>query len=178
MLARGGPPLSSSDLRSPSARGASDGPGGPSLLRPFGLVLHRDGTWSHEGQPFRHARLRAVFDRSVRYLPQEGIYVVQIGRFRGQIEVEETAFFVRSVDTELGELTLSDGSAEALEVASLRASTADGALLCTVKRELIAEGLPARFTRTAQAALWGAAEDDPQGPCLHLGGRRVRLPEL
>ena len=154
------------------------GSGGPPPLRPFGLVLHRDGTWSHEGQAFRHARLRAVFDRSVRYLPEEGVYVVQIGRFRGQIEVEEAAFFVRSVDTEVGELMLSDGSAEFLEIESLRASTVDGALLCTVKRELVAEGLPARFTPTAQAALLDAAEDDPQGPCLRVGGRRVRLPEL
>ncbi len=176
----GGPPpdLAGARLRSPAARCAGGGPDGPPPLRPFGLVLHRDGTWSHEGQPFRHARLRAVFDRSVRYLPQEGVYVVQIGRFRGQIEVEEAAFFVRAVDTEVGELTLSDGSAASLEVASLRASTVDGALLCTVKRELVAEGLPARFTQTAQATLLGAAEDDPQGPCLRVGGRRVRLPEL
>ena len=152
--------------------------GGPPPLRPFGLVLHHDGTWAHEGHPFTHARLRAVFDRSVRYLQMEGVYVVQIGRFRGQIEVEEAAFFVRSFEAGSGELALSDGSTESLEVASLRASTVDDALLCTVKRELVAEGLPARFTRTAQAALLGAAEEDPQGPCLLVGGRRVRLPEL
>ena len=152
--------------------------GGPPPLQLFGLVLRHDGTWTHEGHPFTHARLRAAFDRSVRYLPEEGVYVVQIERFRGQIEVEEAAFFVRSFDAGTGELALSDGSAESLEVASLRASTVDGALLCTVKRDLVAEGLPARFTRTAQAALLGAAEDDPEGPCLRVGGRRVRLPEL
>ena len=39
-------------------------PGAPPL-RPFGLVLHHDGRWSHEGVPFLNHRLRAAFDRSV-----------------------------------------------------------------------------------------------------------------
>jgi hypothetical protein len=149
----------------------------PPALRPFGLVLHRDGSWSHEGQPFTHARLRAVFDRSVRFLPDPGVYVVQIGRFRGQIQVEEAAFFVRSVDLGTGRIALSDGSAEILEVASLRASELDGGWLCTVKRDLVPEGLPARFTRAAQAELLGAVEEGPQGPGLRFGRRRVPLPE-
>ena len=58
-------------------------------LEPFGLVLHRDGSWTHEGIRISHPRLRAAFDRSVRYLPGARVYVVQLGRFRGQIEVEE-----------------------------------------------------------------------------------------
>ena len=61
-------------------------------------MLHHDGRWTHEGQPIRNARLRAAFDRGVRYLPDEGKFVVQLGRFRGQIEVEEAAFFVRAFD--------------------------------------------------------------------------------
>jgi len=141
-------------------------------------VLHRDGTWTHEGHRFTHARLRAVFDRCVRYLPEEGVYVVQIGRFRGQIEIEEAAFFVRSVDAETGEIALSDGSAERLEVASLRASAVDGALLCTVKRDLAARGLPARFTPAAQAELLGRVEAGPEGPLLRLRGCLVPVPEL
>ena len=32
-------------------------------LRPFGLLLHADGSWTHQGIPIRHARLRAAFDR-------------------------------------------------------------------------------------------------------------------
>jgi hypothetical protein len=71
---------------------------GPPPLRPFGLVLHHDGRWSHEGVPIRNRRLRAAFDRSVRYLPDASVFVVQLGRFRGQIEVEEAAFFVRAFD--------------------------------------------------------------------------------
>src|SRR5262245_10099760 len=141
-------------------------PKGPPPLAPFGLVLHHDGRWTHEGHPIRHARLRAAFDRSVRWLPAERKYVVQLGRFRGEIEVEEAAFFVRETDLAAGTVRLSDGTAEPLDVASLRVSPIDGALLCTVKRSLSAEGLAARFLPTAQAELLLAVEEAPAGPAL------------
>jgi hypothetical protein len=112
----------------------------------------------------------------VRFLPAEGVYVVQLGRFRGQIEVEEAGFFVREVDLARGTLRLSDGSVEALDVASLRPSRLDGAWLCTVKRALHPEGLPARFTHASQAELLGAVEEDGSGPRLRIAGRLRALP--
>jgi hypothetical protein len=147
----------------------SRAPAGPPPLAPFGLVLHHDGRWTHEGQPIRHARLRAAFDRGVRFLPEERKYVVQLGRFRGEIEVEEAAFFVREVDLASGVVRLSDGSEEPLDPATLRPSPLDGALLCSVKREL-APGLRARFAPSAQAELLLAVEDTPGGPALRLAG--------
>ncbi len=53
---------------------------------------------THEGQAIAHRRLRAAFERGVRYLPAAGKYVVQLGHFRGQLDVEECGFFVRGVD--------------------------------------------------------------------------------
>lgn len=156
-------------------------PRGPPPLRPFGLVLHRDGRWTHEGQPIRNARLRAAFDRSVRFLPEEGeagAYVVQIGRFRGQIELEEAAFFVRSFDADEASIALSDGSRETLDAASLHVSPRDGALLCRVKRDLAEGGLLARFGHAAQAELLGAVEETAQGPALRLAGALRALPPL
>jgi hypothetical protein len=150
---------------------------GPPPLRPFGLVLHRDGRWSHEGQPIRHARLRAAFDRSVRWLPDERAYAVVLGRFRGRIEVEEAAFFVRGFDAASGEIALSDGSREPLDAASLRLSPHDGALLCDVKASLAPGGLPARFTHAAHAELLAAVEEGVRGPRLRLRGASVALPE-
>ena len=47
--------------------------GGPPPLRPFGLVLHHDGRWTHEGVPVTNRRLREAFDRSVRFLPAEAV---------------------------------------------------------------------------------------------------------
>lgn len=104
--------------------------------------------------------------------------MVQLGRFRGQIDVEETGFFVRSFDAATGEVVLSDGSREPIDVGSLRTASADGALLCAVKRDTVAGGLPARFFQAAQAQLLDAVEDGPQGPSLRLDRRLAPLPPL
>ena len=152
-------------------------PAGPPPLRPFGLVLHRDGRWSHEGQPVTNRRLREAFDRAVRYLPEEGKYVVQLGHFRGQIELEECGFFVRDVDAEAGLLALSDGSREPFDPETLHPSHLDDGWLCTVKRGLAPGGLPARFTQAAWAELLQALEETAQGPALRVAGALHRLPE-
>ena len=149
---------------------------GPPPLTPFGLVLHHDGRWSHEGQPIRHRRLREHFDRNVRYLPEEEKFVVTLRHFRGEIEVEEAAFFVRELDLENGRVRLSDGTWEPFDVASLHASTIDGAWLCRVKRDLCAGGVLARFTHAAQADLGNAIEAADGGPSVALGDRLVPLP--
>jgi hypothetical protein len=154
------------------------GDAGPPPLRPFGLVLHRDGRWSHQGEPVLHIRLRTAFDRGVRYLPEEGVYVVQLGRFRGQIEVEEAAFFVRAFDAEGAIVHLSDGTRERLDPSTLRKSEHDDGLLCDVKGDLVTSGLPARFTFAAQADLLTAVEAEDGPPALRVGGRLVLLPDL
>jgi hypothetical protein len=151
---------------------------GPPPLAPFGLVLHHDGRWSHDGQPILHRAIREHFDRSVKYLPTERKFVVALRHFRGEIAVEEAAFFVRAVDLAAGEIALSDGTRERLDVGSLHVSPRDGALLCRVKRDLAPEGLLARFGLGAQAELLAAIEPDGDGFALALGGRRQRVPEL
>jgi hypothetical protein len=147
-------------------------------LRPFGLVLHHDERWSHEGQPILNAKLRRAFDKGVMYLPEHGKYVVTLGHFRGEIELEEAGFFVRSFDADEGTLTLSDRSEEPLDVASLHVSERDGALLCRVKRTLAPEGLLARFSHAAQAELLQHVEEGADGLCLRLAGRLEPLPLL
>ena len=152
---------------------------GPPPLRPFGLVLCHDGSWTHEGQPIRNRKLREHFDRSVVYVPGESCYVVTLRHFRGQVEVEEAGFFVRDLDVETGTIGLSDRSREPLDPASLRPSPIDAALLCTVKRALAPGGLPARFTHAAQAELMNAVEEGEGGaPCLRLAGTLHPLPAL
>jgi hypothetical protein len=165
-----------------SARGESQANQGASSgsppLRPFGLVLHHDGSWTHQGQPIVNRRIRDKFDGSVRYLPDEGKYVVQVGRFRGEIEVEEAGFFVRDVDLARGEVALSDRSRDGLDLGSLRVSELDGAFLCTVKRELVPGGLPARFSHAAQAELLCAVDDGVDGPVIRIEGRSQPMPQL
>ena len=155
---------------------------GPPPLRPFGLVLHHDGRWTHEGHPILNRRLREHFDRSVAFLPDEGErgkYVVTLRHFRGEVEVEEAGFFVRVVDLARGRVALSDGSEDALDVGSLRVSAIDGAWLCRVKRALVEGGVDARFTHAAQAELAAAVELDEAGePGVADAGAWRRLPDL
>lgn len=159
------------------SRAQTPGPAGPPPLRPFGLVLHRDGGFRHEGQPIRNAKLRALFARSLAFLPDEGKYVVRAGHFRGEVEVEEAAFFVRSIDLEAGTITLSDQSEEALVGNSLCWSRFDpDVLMCRVKHALVADGLLARFTHGAQAELLLAADADGDAVSVEVGGDRVRIP--
>ena len=148
---------------------------GPPPLEPFGLVLHHDGSWTHDGVPFVNKKLRERFDRAVRYLPDEAAYVVQIAHFRGEIEGEEAGFFLRLFDPETGSICLSDGSSERLGVESLRLSERDGAFLCAVKRDLAPGGLTARFQHAAHAELLNALDDD--GRSLRICGGSVRLPD-
>jgi hypothetical protein len=141
-------------------------------------VLHHDGRWTHEGIPLLNRKLRAAFDKAVRYLPEEDKYVVQLGRFRGEIELEEAGFFVRTFDAETGELALSDGTSEPLDPASLATSARDGALLCRVKRDLAEGGLLARFDHSAHAALLLAVEGEGEELTLRMAGARHPLPPL
>ena len=149
---------------------------GPPPLRPFGLRLHHDGAWSHEGQPLWNRKLRSAFDRSVKYVPDEDCFVVQLAQFRGQIEVEEAAFFVRDFDAPSGEIVLSDWTREVLDLDSLHVSPLDGAYLCRVKRSSKAKGLLARFHHAAHAEFQNAIEDGPEGPAVLIAGTPRRLP--
>ncbi|MDJ0787138.1 MAG: hypothetical protein QNK05_10060 [Myxococcota bacterium] len=140
---------------------------GPPPLRPFGLRLHHDGRWSHEGQPILNRRLREHFDRSVRYLPDEGKYVVTLRHFRGEVEVEEAGFFVRALDLPEGVVHLSDQTRERFRPETLRLSPIDGALLCLVKQPLAPPwGVPARLDHSVQAELLLALEEGRNG---HVG---------
>ncbi|MDP6981157.1 MAG: hypothetical protein QF570_21565 [Myxococcota bacterium] len=166
-----------------AANAAADAapPGGPPPLRSFDLALHHDGSWTHEGYPFLNRRLREKFDESVRFLPGEGpegrdAYVVQIGRFRGLVDVEEAGFFVEDIDLGAGMVRLSDRSTDALDVSSLRVSEIDGALLCRVKRDLAPDGVLARFSHRAQSEFMNAV--DESGTRIGVAGETVALPEL
>jgi hypothetical protein len=141
-------------------------------------VLHHDGRFSHEGEPILNRRLREHFDRSVGYLPDEKKFIVRLQHFRGEVEVEEAGFFVREVDLDRGEIMLSDGTRERLDVSTLGVSEIDGALLCRVKTELVAEGLLARFSHSAQAELLEAVEPEEDAFAIVIAGERIPFPEI
>lgn len=165
-------------MRPVSADAAIANSAGPPPLQRFGLVLHHDGRFSHEGAPIGNRLLREHFDRSVEYLPEEDKYIVRLGRFRGQIDVEEAGFFVRSIDLASGEMALSDGSREALDVSTLSVSPIDGALLCRIKQKFVVGGLVARFVHSAHAEFMAAIVAEGDHYVVSVGGRLVVCPEF
>lgn len=119
-----------------------------------------------------HPGLHRAFLRGVRFVEDEGVFVVQVGHFRGQIDVEDVPFWVVAYDTESGLIQLTDRSREPLDAASL-APDPDGALRCRVKGRF-----PARFTHAGQAHLLDAVEFRDEIPHVRAAGRWLRAPGL
>ena len=126
----------------------------------------------HEGVQVTHPHLFAAFLRGVRWLDEEDCFVIQLGQFRGQIEVEDVPFWVTGYDADRGELALTDHSREPLAADTLVADP-DEVLRCTVKGRFAA-----RFSWRAQAELLATVDADHNGPFLRIGARSVRLPGL
>src|SRR5262249_6749093 len=135
-------------------------------LAPFGLWLRRDGSFWHEGVRVTHPRLLRALRAGVRWAEAEHTFVVQLGPFRGWLDVEDTAFFVEGYDAATGELELSDRTRESLDAATLVAD-ADDALRCTVKGRF-----PARFTRAAQEHVLAAGELEGERVYVRAGTER------
>ncbi len=138
----------------------------------MGLVLRRNGRFWHEGVKVTHPGLHRAFLRGVRWAEPESTFVVQVGHFRGWLDVEDIAFWVTGYDPRSGELELSDRSAEKIDPRSL-SSDPDEVLRCRVKGRF-----PARFTRAAQAQLLDSVEIEGVAVCLRIGNRCVRVPGL
>ena len=135
-------------------------------------MLRRDGRFVHEGVLVSHPKLHAAFLKGVRFAEQEGVFIVQIGRFRGQIEVEDTPFWVRSYDPARGEIELSDESVEPIQPESLSIDPDE------VLRVLVRGRFPARFTHAAQAHLLDSLEERAGELRLRVGDRWAAIPAL
>ena len=126
----------------------------------------------HEGQKVTHPGLYRAFLRGVRFLDAEGVFVVQIGHFRAEIDVEDVPFWVVAYDEASGEIELTDRSAEPLDASSLTLDP-DGAIRCRVKGRFAA-----RFTHAAQAHLLDAADTRAALPRIRAAGRLLPAPGL
>ena len=141
-------------------------------LRHTGLVLRADMTFWHEGVKVTHRRLHSAFLRGVDFAEEEGVFVVRLGHFRGQIEVEDTPYWVVAYDPERGSVELTDRSEEPLRPETLSIDT-DDVLRCTVKGRF-----PARFTREGQAHLLTNLEMEEGVATVLCGGEWVPAPGL
>ena len=138
------------------------------------IRLDREGRWFHEGDPIENPRIIQLFNRIVTRT-EGGTWLLKAGRSSYPIQVEDTGFFVESVDLTVDPplVALSDGSEEPLDP-----STVDyrpvGNLYCRVK----GGGFRARFKRGLYHALADRMEEEKGKVFLNLGARRVYLAEL
>ncbi len=134
------------------------------------LFLSKEGVWKFDGVEITHARTLEVLRKNL-HRCEEGIYV-QIGREQSWVEVEDTIYFVSSVDgtPENGfQLTLSDKTQEDLNPSSLRYKPER--LVCRVK-----EGTEeARFLRGPYHDILQHLIEDDMGYSLQIKGEKIHL---
>ena len=111
------------------------------------IRLDANGKWTHEGLDFENQRIIDLFSRSVSRTAG-GTWVLVIPPFTYPIEVDDTGYFVTSINPALGQVKLSDDSVELLDLDSLRYEP-DGRLYCRVKNG----AFEARFLRHAYYAM-------------------------
>ena len=125
---------------------------GPPPLAPIGLgpaprrQLLARGRARHAPAPARRVPAPACAGPR-----PSGTFVVQLGVFRGWLDVEDTAFFVTAYDAAQRRARALGPLARAARAATRSRSIADDVLRCTVKGRFAA-----RFTRAAQAHLLDA----------------------
>ncbi len=124
--------------------------------RDIDLRLDAAGRWFHEGEPFVHAGLIALFDRGIDVAPETGEPVLRVGDKWCYFRCDDTPFFVRHVSVAATGLamTLNTGAIVEAPPATLRHSP-DGVLYAD-----FGPHRRARFVRGAQAALSDRLEDD------------------
>jgi hypothetical protein len=96
------------------------------------LCLTRDGTWLSNGSPVTHQAQVDAFFRGIERHP--GGWRIRVGQDTKEVQVEDTGFFVRSMEGTPGggfTLILSDGTMEPLDEASLR--YLPGRLTCRIR---------------------------------------------
>jgi hypothetical protein len=139
------------------------------------IRLSARGEWLQGDQPL-HPRVAQLFARSIAV--EAGRYVLRLRDWTSPIEVEDTAYFVRSssLDAEPAggvagiRLLLSDGAEERLDPRTLMQS-ADNVLYCRIRRG--GQLLPCRFSPGQYHELVLAAGGDDG--TLTIAGARWRL---
>jgi hypothetical protein len=114
-----------------------------------GLVLDRHHQWWHDGERIEHPKIVEAFHQGLRVEP-DGRYTLHFGNDWCFVTVEDTPFFVVSVDNDGNQvvLLLSDCRHEALDPFSLDVEP-DGVISVRVKNGLA----KARLSRLAQFQL-------------------------
>lgn len=131
---------------------------------PFGHIrIDKEGVWYYKGAEMFRKEIVNLFYSHLRQDDASGLYVIELENDRCYLDVEDTAFVVRSAwktpsaggETADIRLLLSDDTVEALDAATLRVG-AGNVLYCRVK----SGRFEARFQRAAYYQMADHIEQD------------------
>ena len=153
-----------------------------SQLLPCGIFIDREGEWYYRGSPMQRADIVLHLCQHLRREESSGLYIIQMGKQRCCLEVEDTPLVVTSVlhqeereEEDKEELFLSIKhlkTNQPLNPQTLWVGT-DNVLYCKVMEDKI----PARFLRPAYYQLAEFIHEDKEG-CrfyLLLDGKRYYI---
>ena len=148
-------------------------------LLPCGIVIDREGDWYHRGSLMHRTDIVAHLCQHVRRDESSGFYIIQMGKQRCYLEVEDTPLVVSSVVYEKGtegneqdQLLLSMKhveNTETLDPASLWVGE-ENVLYCKIMDDKI----PARFLRPAYYQLAEFIYEDQEQDRFYLLFRNKR----
>ena len=132
------------------------------------LKLSKTGEWWHNGKPFTNKKLSDYFHKSIFWRENEQDYVIRIGKQQATFDLEDTPFFVLTIDQSVvpWKITLSDGTTEELSPTSLSLGPEDQ-IYCLVKTTH-----RARFSRAAHQLLLAHAMSEDE---IAVAGKTVKL---
>jgi hypothetical protein len=146
-------------------------------LPPCLIFIDREGRWFHKGAEMIRRNIIHLFYQNME-LDSKGRYVITWNNQRCYVEVEDTAFVVRSVGFQAGiqacdarfGLYLSDDTIEELLPETLYVGQ-DNVLYCRVKNL----AFPARFSRAAYYQLAKYIEEENGAFYLPLNGEKYQV---
>ena len=146
-------------------------------LPPCLILIDKEGHWFHKGAEMIHRDFIRLFYENME-LDSEGRYVIDWKGRRCEVDVEDTAFVVRSVVCDRGSpdgndrylLALSDDTREELLPDTLFVGQ-DNVLYCKVKNGTF----PARFVRPAYYQLARFIEEEGGTCYLPLNGKKYNI---
>ena len=146
-------------------------------IPPCLIFIDKEGRWYHRGAEMIHREFIRLFYNNME-LDSRGRYVIDWKGQRCYVEVEDTAFVVRSVLFKEGEqpgndrfiLSLSDDTQEELMPDTLFVGE-DNVLYCSVKNRTF----PARFNRAAYYQFAAYVEEENGTYYLSFNGQKNKI---
>ena len=138
----------------------------PFFVKGEKITLKRDGTWMADGVEITHEQTRDLFFKAIHWDGAEKQYYLEVGYERIFIEVEDTPFFVTSLEGHAA--SFSDFTEAPLRADKL--TYENGSLY-----HLRDDGQRARFLSAAYYDILKGLQEDERFYFLTISGERVNL---